>query len=357
MDILILDKNKNELDLISVYQSVIWNCQYYGVNDFQLVVSASEKNMKLLQIGYYLVRDFDKVSDTEYHNVMMIEELKIDYDVDKGWILTVTGSGLKNILKKRIVWNQTNLVGNAEEAIRQVITDNIINPTITERKIDDFILADAVGLTDEIEAQLLGENISDWLVDTCTGYNYGWDIYIKDSKYIFMLYQGTDRTFNQEAVKPVVFSPEYDNLISASYSYNMKDYSNACLVGGEGEGVNQRTASVGTVSGLDRCESYIDGSSVTSNGEIITLSQYEKLLQDYGQSQLDITAQTKNFSGEIVPNNELYKINQDYFLGDVVQIKTDRGITATPRIIEIIYAEDASGYSVVPTFTEWEVEE
>ena len=99
----------------------------------------------------------------------------------------------------------------------------------------------------------------------------------------------------------------------------------------------------------------MDGSSVSSNGEIITVEQYTELLKEYGQTQLDQTAFTQKFSGNIDPDG-LYKINQDYFLGDVVQIENEKGIKAAPRIIEIIYAEDDSGSSVVPTFSEWEVE-
>ena len=80
------------------------------------------------------------------------------------------------------------------------------------------------------------------------------------------------------------------------------------------------------------------------------------MLEEYGQSQLDQTAFNKNFSGEIEANG-LYKINEDYFLGDIVQIRNEKGIEATPRIIEIIYAVDESGSSVIPTFSEWEVNE
>jgi hypothetical protein len=79
------------------------------------------------------------------------------------------------------------------------------------------------------------------------------------------------------------------------------------------------------------------------------------MLEEYGQNQIDQTALTESFSGEIEPDG-LYKINQDYFLGDLVQIQNEKGIQATPRIIEIIYAIDENGTSVVPTFSKWEVE-
>ena len=127
------------------------------------------------------------------------------------------------------------------------------------------------------------------------------------------------------------------------------------MIGGEGEGVNQRTIGIGEVSGLDRFETYIDGGSVSSNGEIITVEQYNEMLRQFGQTELDKVSVTQSFEGDIDANG-IYKINKDYFLGDLVQIENDKGIKATARITEIIYAEDESGMSVVPTFSEWEVE-
>ena len=354
MDIYVLDGLNGISNIITNFQSCIWNMQYFSQNDFQLVVNASTQNVNILKPGAYLVRDIDITSDG-FTNIMVIQSYKLDFDTEKGWLLTLTGKGLKNdLLKRRIVWGQTNLTGNAEAAIRQVITENIISPSVSGRAISNFILDSLQGFTETIELQLLGENLADWLEQICTTYGYGWDVYIKNGKYVFKLYKGTDRTYNQSAVTPVVFSPEFDNLLSSSYTYNMTGYQNSALIGGEGEGTSQRMTDIGTATGLNRYEAYIDGSSVSSNGEIITLEQYIQMLQEYGQTQLDQTAYTESFSGDIDPDG-LFKLNQDYFLGDIVQIENEKGITATPRIIEIIYAEDENGSSVVPTFSKWEV--
>lgn len=354
MDIYVIDGLNGICDIVTTFQSVIWNVQYYDKNDFQIVAPATEENMQALQMGKFLARA-DDISGGTFKNVMVIESIKLDLDTENGWLLTVTGKGLKNIVGQRVVWYQTNLTGYAEASIRQVITDNIINPVDSERAIANFVLDESKGYTESIEMQLLGENIADWLVDVCKKYGYGWDVYIDNGKYVFTLYKGTDRTYSQQTVPPVVFSPEYDNLLSSSYQYSKALYKNAAVIGGEGEGTEQRFAHVGTASGLDRFEQYVDGSSVSSNGEIITLETYIQMLEEYGKTQLIQTANTKNFSGEIEPNG-MYQINVDYFLGDLVQIENEKGIKAEPRIIEIIYCEDVNGLSVVPTFSEWEVE-
>lgn len=354
MDIYVLNGLNGKSAIITSYESVIWNMQYFGQNDFQLIVSATAENINLLKPGAYLVRDID-ITENEYQNIMVVQNFKLDFDLEKGWVLTVTGKGLKNdLLKRRIVWTRTNLSGLAEVGIRQVITDNIINPIDSNRKINNFVLDTINNFTETIEMQLLGENLATWLEEICTTYGYGWDVYIKNNQYVFKLYKGINRSYDQSEVTPVVFSPEFDNLLTSSYDYNMAEYKNAAVIGGEGEGVDQRFAYIGTAAGLNRYEAYVDGSNVSSKGEIITLETYIQMLQEYGQTQLNQTAFVEKFSGDIDPSG-LYSINQDYFLGDIVQVDNENGISAVTRIIEIIYAEDENGFSVVPTFTEWEV--
>lgn len=354
MDIYVMDGVNGIIGLIDTYNSVIWNVQYFGKNDFQLVTAANDANMDLLQEGKLLVRESDIKLDS-YNNVMLIEKVQIDLDNEKGWLLTVSGKGLKNLLSRRVVWSQITATGTVETTIRQAITDNAINPTDPNRAIPNLVLDSLQGFTDTADIQLLGENLAEWLESVCTTYGYGWDIYIKNHQFVFKLYQGTDRSYNQSSVVPVVFSPEFDNLLSSSYAYDKSGYVNAALIGGEGQGTAKRTASIGTASGLARFETYVDGSSVSSNGEIITVEEYTALLQSYGKEQIAGSQITKSFDGEVIPDG-LYKLNTDYFLGDIVQIQNEKGISATPRIIEIIYADDENGTSVVPTFSEWEVD-
>jgi hypothetical protein len=137
---------------------------------------------------------------------MMIESRELSYDIDYGWILTLRGSGIKKIVGRRIIWNQTNLNGSVEKGIRNIINNNIINPKTTSRKISNFVLDTLNGYTDTFDVQLLGENIADWLENVGQLYGIGWDVYIKNNKYVFSLKKGTDRTFNQNSVTPVIFS-------------------------------------------------------------------------------------------------------------------------------------------------------
>lgn len=353
-DIYVLDGLNGPIGIIDAFESSIWTVQYYGQSDFQLILAATDENLSLLQYGRYLVRD-DDMNNGTFKNVMIINKIKLDFDVEKGWVLTVTGKGLKSIIGLRVIWQQTTLSGSVEDGIRHILNENVVSPADAKRVIPNFTLEAKQGYSDTMDIQSLGDNIAEWLESTCETYGYGWDVYISGGKYVFTLYKGLNRTYSQDVLVPVVFSPEYDNLLSSSYTFSKSEYKNAALIGGEGEGSSQRYSTIGTASGLERFETYIDGGSVSSNGEIITLDTYMKLLEDYGKQQLAEVSKTETFEGEIIPNG-MYTINEDFFLGDIVQIVNDKGISAVARIIEIIYSEDENGSSVVPTFKDWEVQ-
>ena len=102
MEIYVLNGLSGITDIVDVFQSVIWNVQFYDKNDFQLVVPATQKNLDALQVGRYLVRDED-IDSGMFNNVMMIKNYQLDFDSENGWILTVTGRGLKSIVGQRIV--------------------------------------------------------------------------------------------------------------------------------------------------------------------------------------------------------------------------------------------------------------
>ena len=324
--------------IIDQYASAIWTVQFYGLGDFELITYP--KYLDLIYPGVLLKKENND-------NVMLVEKVAVKYDVENGNRVTVTGKSLKAILCKRIVWSQMNLSGTVEDAIRQVITENAISPSDSARELP-IRLETAHGYTETIEAQLFGDNVGEWIASVCNQYGYGWDVVLDDGM-VFKLYKGTDRTYTSG--EPVVFSPKYGNIYTANYQIS-SDYT-AALVGGEGDGTSKRTVSFGTASGVERVEAYIDGSSVSSNGEIITLETYLELLKSYGEEQIAQLPSSTSCECEIDAHGA-FKLGVDYFLGDRIQIDLS-SVYAVARITEIIYSEDEGGERVLPTFSEWEV--
>lgn len=76
---------------------------------------------------------------------------------------------------------------------------------------------------------------------------------------------------------------------------------------------------------------------------------YEIYLLNRGYENLAEYGEKISFEGSIIPDvTFVYK--QDYFLGDIVSVENEYGITANARIVEIVEVNDENGYSVEPKF-------
>lgn len=76
---------------------------------------------------------------------------------------------------------------------------------------------------------------------------------------------------------------------------------------------------------------------------------YYSYLLERGATKIAESGEKITFEGTVFPNvTFVYK--QDYFLGDIVNVRNEFGITADARITEIIEVVDESGYSVEPKF-------
>ena len=344
----ILNKNLEWVGVMDCFKSAIWTPRYYDVGDFELYVSASKESLDLLQMDYYISRDDDDM-------ICVIEKPNIVTDDDGGKFLICTGRSIQNLLSRRIIWQQTNLNGTVEDCIRRLIDENIINPEIPERRIPGFIMAPKQGYAEHMEMQVTGDNLLDVVTKLCKAYGYGFKVTLDNNKqFVFQLYRGTDRSYNQAENPYVIFSPDFDNLLTVDYSADKSNYKNVALVAGEGEGTARKTAIVGDASGLKRYEYFVDARDLSTNNGEISEDTYYVQLTERGIENLSTLGIQELFSGSIAPDvNYEYKL--DYNLGDVVQIENEFGISAAPRIIEIIECEDYNGYSLTPTFDSQEV--
>lgn len=353
MDIYVLDRSLAFTGIVDEYSSVIWTTRYFTPGDFELYLPASCENIALLQKDFYLCREED-IDGEKYRNVMIIENIRLRTDIENGNDMTVSGKCLKSLLSRRVIWNQTNIYGNLETGIRKILTENVVSPEISERRIADFTLGKAKGFADRVDIQVTGGEVSAFLKEVCTAYGIGWDIYIENRKFVFDLYKGADRSYNQMENPYVIFSPEYDNLLESDYVYAKERYKNVALVAGEGEGSGRAKTTVGDASGLDRYEMFVDARDVSSNNGEIAPEQYALLLSERGQEKLSGFMETVNFEGQIETQAGFF-LNRDYFLGDIVEVVNEYGIETAPRIIEIIDCDDNTGRTVIPAFSTWEV--
>lgn len=356
MNIFVLDTNLNAVFVLDTYKSFIWTERYYKYGDFEIYTLVSNDILNYLRRDYYLQRgDSDRA--------MIIEDIVIKSDVEEGNSITVTGRSLESILDRRIIWGQKSISGNLQEAIKTLLEENIISPSDPNRKISNFIFeaSDDPNITSlTIEAQYTGDNLYTVIESICGERGIGFKVYLNDNKqFVFTLYAGEDRSYDQIKNPYVIFSPHFENLLNSNYAETNSSLKNVTLVGGEGEGTARKYASVGTASGLDRRELFTDARDISSDvGDGVTLTdeEYTAQLEQRGNEKLSENTVVTSFEGEI-ETTIMFKYGKDFFNGDIIQIENEYGHQAKARILEIVTSENDDGVYIYPTFSTIEDEQ
>lgn len=339
---IVMNDQFQRLAVIEDYTSFIWTTRYYAVGDFELCVDVNAQNMALFKQDYFILREDDE-------NIGIIEDIVIQRNEDGNEILIVSGRFLGGILGRRIIAAQTTVSGKISACVNKLITDNIIDPEIAARQIDNFVLGD-YDIAQTMKAQYTGKNLLDTISGICETYGLGFKVTLNDdNQFVFQMYEGTDRTYDQNVNPWVIFSDAYDNLLSSEYEENYQNIATAVLVAGEGEGSARKTAWVTDgATGLDRHEVYKDQRNIQSDDGEISDAEYTQLLQESGQESL--TNYTTAFTGNVYFDNITYK--QDINVGDLCVIENTRwGIYINSRLVEVIESVSETGeYTIVPTF-------
>ena len=355
-NIYVLNPDLELQGIVDEYVSVIWRPSYSDIGDFEIYLGATDKAIRLLEKNNFIVRSSDITVENgiaTYENVMIIKNIQLITDVENGDFLCVTGRELKFLLHQRIVWSQTVLSGTAENAIRRLVNENAVNPADNKRIIPKLSLGVSAGLTDTIEKQITGEYLDQAVKEICTTYNYGWDVFITNNRLVFVVYSGTDRSYEQTERPYVVFSDEFENLYNTDYQLFTEEYANTTLIGGEGEGLERAYATVNNeLSGLDRYETFTDARDISSNKgseNEIDSATYLKMIEERGRENLATRAYTEGFSGEVL-SDVAFKYGEDFFLGDIVTVINKYGIQKNVRVLSAIESEDESGVKLLPQF-------
>lgn len=349
MEAYVLDQNFNTIGVVNSYSSLIWSERYFKAGEFELKTAIGSSCDKLTATDNYI-----SVDDSDH--IMIIEEVESVSDDDEGFYLLKTGRSLESILERRIVWQQTILDTDLEDAIYTLLYNNFMDGAATERQIPNFTMRRTGNFTQyHVEAQYTGDNIYEVVSTLCESFGVGFKITLESGKLVFSLYEGTDRSYSQSDNPYIVFSPSFDNLFNSNYYQSKKEHKNVALIAGEGEGLERKTATVGTMSGMSRRELYVDARDLSQNlqdddvSTHVSDADYIKQLQQRGTESLEEYKQIETFEGDI-DVTRLYHYKEDFFLGDIVQVESEQGATASSRIIEMTITEDGSGITYTPTF-------
>lgn len=351
MEIECLNSNFRMIYILDKFNSLIWTDRYWSSGDFDIKIPPNiEVLNELLNVKYL------RLSESEH--LMILEDLNIHSDIENGDSLILTGRSLESILDRRIVWTGTSMSGNFQTEIEDLLKESIINPTDTDRAIDNFEFIASTdpaitGLT--VDSQFVGDLIYDVITTLCRNKDVGFKVTLNQYlNFQFLLYKGVNRSYSQSTNPYIVFSPNNDNLINSDYVETSRFVKTIMLVAGEeGVGNARITTSVaapgGSLTGLNRKEAYYQP-NITRNSPDgqLTDPQYIAKLQERGAAELSKNKFVKVFDGEV--DFTMYNFGEDFFMGDVLQIEDAYGHQTETRVVEVIYSQDKEGIRTYPTF-------
>lgn len=364
------------IGIVDTAKSIIWHACYYDNGDFEIYAPASQSNLSLLTVGNYVTRPDDV-------NVGFIEKIEITYNRNDGRMIIASGRFAKCILSRRVIYilnpnsvlaysvSPTFLNGNVETAARKLITDNAINCTFERRRnIPILVLGEHSGSTQIIvdedgnaaTKQVTYENLNEYVNTLLREYSIGSRVVLNNAlKFQFECYEGVNRSIdNQDGNEPVIFSQNFDSLISSDFIDDETGFVNMAIVAGEGEGIERIVGVVyqpRTLDGFERREIYIDASSSSRSYEEdgeqkeIPINDYMEQLHTIGLQTLANSQIVQSLNGEINIYNDMFKYGVNFNLGDIITIEDNAlNLHVNTRIIEITEVQDENGYNITAVY-------
>lgn len=367
----IRNANRELIGILDTFQSVIWETTYYSTGAFEIYITANLKNMLLLQIGHYVTRIDDE-------NIGVIEKVSVEYEERYGKMIVATGRFAKSLLDRRLIYSlvggsvtgklsilPTISSGLVENAARNLVKNHIISSEYTARNVSFIKLGESKNIQKKIvdedgdyaQKQTSFGNLLTYTDEMLQEFGMGARLAFNRDDYnlYYEVLDGADRSRNNtQGNNIVIFSQEFDNLLSSNYSRDTTTLKNTALIGGEGEGVDRFCTMIGVnASGLERREVWVDASSQSKFYETgeerkeYSDQEYLSLIKSAAQQTLSEFQITEIYKGEINVNNSIYEFRKDYNIGDIVTIEDkELGIYFNPRIISVMEAQNEQGYSI-----------
>jgi len=369
MELLTLDENYQPSEMIERYASLIWNERYLAAGDFQLVTTDVERMINSLPLE-------SLVTIRESTVPMIVESYKIEKKIDGAPTLTISGRSFESVLERRIAakisssttvkerWVEFRKKESdaAYQAIRQTIGDEIrtsttptstivldaVSPNLSPNDglpmVDLPIPADYVNDVDggfkEFEIKL--GNLYSVVLELLAANNHGLksvrpDLY--SNKIAIEIYNGADLT------NDVVFDARFDQFEGSTYLLSYMGSTNQAWVFGKSlslEVDKNQSTEASEPTGLLRRNAFVDLSGESSN-------QTEEVLQTRGLIELYNHNATALFDGQI-SEQVARGYNRDYFLGDIIRLDGEYGLSQNVRVAEFIRSDDSTGSKAYPTF-------
>lgn len=316
--------------IIDDYSYLTWTRRLRRPNDIELRINRYKSDTNYLELGNYLV-----ILKGGKYRIWRIEHKEIELTEDgKGserWI--IKGRSLSGVFDDRLCLNKISdpssggydtQTGTAEALMKHYVNVEVVNPTNTSRAIPNYVIGTNLnrGLSFTTTGRL--QSVSDVLETISFTSGLGYLVYydIITSKFVFDVIEGVDRTVGNGVNPVVMFSPEFGNIKSLQFQHSQLGYKNVAVVGGQGDGKDRVFSTVGTATGLDRRELFVDArdlaTGLTQRGQERLAEYNVNLIMEFDHTQ------TGPFEYEV-----------DFDLGDYVTVIYPEIAQMNTQIIQI----------------------
>ena len=358
MELYIFNKDLELKGILDTFTSLRWIRRYHKSGEFELHCALNSDTLNLLQRENIICKNGD--DEAGY-----IETRRLRIDSTGQELLEIKGKFLTSYLRRRINWGQLIFNGKTEELMRKLVNDNCISPA--NRALPNLILGSLKNFDDTIQYQDSYGNILSCLESISNTSNLGFKniLDMENQKIIFSVYKGIDRTVNNGAIAPCIFSRNFENILEQEYADSLNNYKNTALIAGAGEGKDRKLTSIEEGQGLNRYELYVDARDLQSTKQVektgedgnkttedvpMSDNEYIPMLLQRGKEKLAECYEVQTFSSKInTQGNNIYK--KDFDLGDIVTIVDKKwGIQVDTRITEVEEVYEGGKVEINPTF-------
>lgn len=340
LDLYVFSSSITPLGVIDVVTGLTWLEKFSDAGNFELWCPLNDQNAEFLQEDNLLWIGGESAGVIEF------KELTSDEEGTR--TIHIQGRLAESYLDYRTIYPTVITTGTISDILRKNVYDNLINPTDTDRKIPLLELAsDQTSYGSSTSYQKTGDTVLLEASRLCEANSLGFRVQFlpRQSKLVFRVYQGTDRTLGQSENDPVLFSSDLDDILESSYSHNKSESRNFAYVAGEDSGANRKVQTVGSASGLSRRELFVDARDLQStkeDGTTISDTEYASMLTERGKTSLEDYKDIKSFSATLRTFGVTgYVYGTDFFLGDKVtvydsrlKIRTDAVVTSVTKTFD-----------------------
>lgn len=353
MELYILDESFKKQAVVDQHSSLIWTERWSSIGDFQLDIASTPYFRSLFIPGLYFGISLSR-------RVMQIETVEKKTNDNGEEVLEIKGRSLEKILEDR--YAQDDLLSTTAEP-KWVLTGQpadlarlMFHSVCVLGEIDPLDILPGVQETSTYPTDTLDEPLGNInttfdpmslysaIKQLCDAYDMGLRLYLEPStsQIHFNIYVGSDRTGT------VRFSPELDNMTSTTKYESVSDHKTvAYVISPAGVQMVYSPYEV-SVGGFGRRVLVVNATDIT--GEGMTSTQIANALIQRGYEELAAHRPYTIMDGEVSENNP-YRYELDYFLGDLVEMQDEDGDVSVMRVTEQIFASDAEGDRSYPTLS------